>query len=236
MANFFNYYDRSIAQTDSVLAWLVVVSSPSGIKSEESEPPGVILYLIDPYHLLFPYHTGSPEELPSCKLTEFPVVIIQSMYTTSRHELRHARPGTLQQTTAFSKGKWLQPERKKSGDRQTMSKHLSTDRRLCKDVVQKDAQKSIWSILGCTPGYQNIVFKETRLSYESVFPGAKFVDPDWGIQLTAAQGCRSGLPAYVAWRAGASSSRQPCAGVNFIPPPSVTMNLANALTGCVQLI
>jgi hypothetical protein len=67
-------------------------------------------------------------------------------------------------------------------------------------------QKSLWSILGCTPGYQNIVFKETRLSYESVFPEAKFVDPDWRIQLTSAYIGLSLWPAaYVAWRAGTST-------------------------------
>ncbi len=41
---------------------------------------------------------------------------------------------------------------------------------------------------------------------------AKFIVTEWGIKLTPALGCRTGLPAYV------EPLRQPYAGDNFITP------------------
>ncbi len=35
-----------------------------------------------------------------------------------------------------------------------------------------------------------------------------FIVPDWGIKLTMAQGCRTGPPAYVAWRAGTGGNKE----------------------------
>ncbi len=53
-------------------------------------------------------------------------------------------------------------------------------------------------------------------------PVAKFIVPEWGIYLTPVWGCRNGLLAYVAWRAGTTTYN---VGVNFISH-SGTMNLA----------
>jgi hypothetical protein len=40
-----------------------------------------------------------------------------------------------------------------------------------------------------------------------ISPVAKFIVPDWGyiLSLTPALGCRTGLPAYAAWRAGTTT-------------------------------
>ncbi len=51
-------------------------------------------------------------------------------------------------------------------------------------------------------------------------PVAKFTVFDWLIWLTSAQGCRTGLPAYVAWRAGTRILRRS----QLLSPQSVTMN------------
>ncbi len=81
---------RGLAQHGGPPGWL-----------KESDPAGVILYMVDgPYRLPFPYRIGCPDMScptaywwnPSC------CYIVRSMYTTVRHELRHARkawPGTL---------------------------------------------------------------------------------------------------------------------------------------------
>jgi hypothetical protein len=53
-----------------------------------------------------------------------------------------------------------------------------------------------------------------------------FIVPGWGIKLTPVQSCRSGPPAYIAWR---RAVQQLYAGVNFIPQ-SGTMNLATEPT------
>ncbi len=56
-------------------------------------------------------------------------------------------------------------------------------------------------------------------------PVAKFIVPDWGIQLTPVLGCRTGLPSYVAWRAGYENHVLE----STLSLQSGTMNLA---TGC----
>jgi hypothetical protein len=52
---------------------------------------------------------------------------------------------------------------------------------------------------------------------------AKFIVPDWGDIVNS--GCRTGLPAYLAWRAGTTTICQS----QLYPPGSGTMNLATGL-------
>ncbi len=56
---------------------LVQHGGPPG-RPEESEPAGVIFYVIDgPYHLPFPYCTGCPDRsCPACELMEFPAAVM----------------------------------------------------------------------------------------------------------------------------------------------------------------
>jgi hypothetical protein len=60
---------RGLAQHGGLPGWL-----------EESDPAGVIFYVIDgPYRLSFPYRTGCPDRscpLPSCELMEFPAAVL----------------------------------------------------------------------------------------------------------------------------------------------------------------
>ncbi len=68
---------------------MVQLGGPPG-RVVESDPAGVILYVMDcPSCQPFPYSTV--QELPSCELKEFQAAILKLMYTTNRHELRHAR-------------------------------------------------------------------------------------------------------------------------------------------------
>jgi hypothetical protein len=56
---------------------------------EDSEPTGVILYVMQRW---------LSQELPSCKLMEFPAAVLDSkctQLTSIRHELRHARKARL---------------------------------------------------------------------------------------------------------------------------------------------
>jgi hypothetical protein len=60
---------RGLALHGSLPSWL-----------EESDPVGVILYVMDgPYRLPFLYRTGCPDmlQLPSCELMEFPARVMQ---------------------------------------------------------------------------------------------------------------------------------------------------------------
>ncbi len=57
---------------------------------------------------------------------------------------------------------------------------------------------------------------------------AQFLVPDWGMKPAVASGCRTGSPAYVAWRAGTTVRRH----AGFIPQ-SGTRNTA---TGFLEII
>jgi hypothetical protein len=57
---------RGLVQHGSLPSWL-----------EESDPAGVILYVLDgPYRLPFPYRTGCPDRSCPAALTEFPAAVI----------------------------------------------------------------------------------------------------------------------------------------------------------------
>jgi hypothetical protein len=84
---------------------------------EESDPAGVILYMMDrPYLLPFPYHSGSPDRsCPAVSWWNFNLLLyskctltsIMSYVTQGRHDLSHAHAFSLDTTLKLG-GKFIQ--------------------------------------------------------------------------------------------------------------------------------